>query len=486
MFKSIITNNQLVSETANDYFKNIYGDSYRSDISFISTLRALAAPRMNDGDSLSVVFNSSRYSESDIKSVSSTSAVKAICSGFDERSGGRIFIHNFCNSTQENNHACLELIKKQFCSVYKGWHRLEKVTEFYHKQFLVMCFINPEHKSVAIFIDNMDVRKMHYLQCSIFAFLPWYFDPKEGVSELEMELINSLRDKTSTRYEDTIKKIAAQYDFRAAKIRKLLSKFETKFEERECETLRDIIEEANEKISSLNRQIGEQLRNKNEFEIKLLGLEKKIADASEDSEIMEYFLCNDKLVLINVRNNKLVFGVKTNLEYFDEDMADAAIRNKHSYLYYPNGYDGSGYIPAESIEKLMNAIFIDQILKIKICAAYEFDLNGAVFGMQHYPFDSEFNDYMPNPHIDGYRCLGNYQITINELLQERDYITAIEQCIASAKSLNFGDSTVMSLFSKTIYQISEYNNRCIELPDGRIVNPKEAISWLEEQEGKDE
>ena len=31
-----------------------------------------------------------------------------------------------------------------------------------------------------------------------------------------------------------------------------------------------------------------------------------------------------------------------------------------------------------------------------------------------------------------------------------------------------------------------YNNKCIELPDGRVVKPAEAIKWLEQQEESDE
>lgn len=485
MFKDIIMTTPLVNENANSYFQNIYGDSFNGDISFISTLRALVAPRMGDDDVLSIKFRSSNYSAGAIAGASTTNAIKTICEYFYQNDEGSIYIHNFYHSEQDSNVACLELMKSSFCKVFPGWVRLEKVTDFYHKQFLTMCFINPDKKSVAIFVDNMDIRKMHYLQCSIFAFLPWYFDPKKGVNELEMELINSLREKTSGKYEEVISKIALQYDFRSSKIKRLLAGFETKFERIECNNVRAQIDRVRDSIDSLNRQIGDKLRTKSGLEIRLLGLESKISSTSEDSEIMEYFLCNSNLELLNVYDETMIFGVKTYIEYFDEDMAASAIRNKQSYLYTPGG-DTSRRIPEESIEKLMNAIFIDQTLKIKICAAYEFDLNGAVTAKQYHDFDNNFDHCMPNPHIDGYGCLGNYHRAINELLEKRDYITAIEQCIASAKSLNFGDSPVMGLFSRAIHKVDcTYNNKCIELPDGNVVDPKGAIAWLEEQEGAD-
>lgn len=84
--------------------------------------------------------------------------------------------------------------------------------------------------------------------------------------------------------------------------------------------------------------------------------------------------------------------------------------------------------------------------------------------------------------------MGNYQRAINELLKNHNYIGAIEQCVASCRSLNFADSTVMQEFMRRLYGLSDYNVniRCIELPDGRVVEPKEAIVWLKEQEGENE
>ena len=81
--------------------------------------------------------------------------------------------------------------------------------------------------------------------------------------------------------------------------------------------------------------------------------------------------------------------------------------------------------------------------------------------------------------------MGNYSATINQLLKDNDYIGAIEQCIASCKSLNFGDSTVMEEFMLRLYGISDQhvNIRCIELPNGEVVTPKNAVKWLREQEG---
>ena len=81
-----------------------------------------------------------------------------------------------------------------------------------------------------------------------------------------------------------------------------------------------------------------------------------------------------------------------------------------------------------------------------------------------------------------YACLGNYQRTINECLLEHDYISAIEQCVASCKSLNFGDYTVMDTFMDKMYRGTQ---KCIVLPSGETVTIKKAVEWLN-TEGENE
>ena len=71
-----------------------------------------------------------------------------------------------------------------------------------------------------------------------------------------------------------------------------------------------------------------------------------------------------------------------------------------------------------------------------------------------------------------------------ERLTENDAIGAIEQCVSSCKSLNFGDSVVMETFMNRLCNIDGYEfNKCIELPDGSVVNIKDAIKWMNDQEG---
>ena len=164
-------------------------------------------------------------------------------------------------------------------------------------------------------------------------------------------------------------------------------------------------------------------------------------------------------------------------------MAEQIINRATSFVYRPDGGSGHTGAAAEKMKKLMTEIFVSEEprLRIRVCASYRFDLNGSVAPNGHRDFGAEYGDYLPNPHINDYNCMCNYTTTINRLLRNHDYIGALEQCVASCKSLNWGDSAVMTSFMRSMWGNGN-NNRCIELPDGRIVKPNEAISWLEQQE----
>ena len=482
MFKTSISSTPFTSDAANSYFTNITGGIFGTDCSFLATLRALVAPRIKEGESVNLVFGSSDYTADTIRSVPADRAVAAICNNYNMNMAGQVFVHSL-RADSDSNLANMKIIADRFVSVFPGYHRLDKFAEFYRKSFAVDCYINPELKSVIIFADCLDIRKMHYLQVSILAFLPWYLNQQEGITEDELALVKSLREKSSEEYERCLAKLAEQYDFRTARIRQMLRGFETRYEKIECDRVRQMIENIDREIDRLNNGIGEQFTKRNEQCIRLLGLEQKVANGGDDSEIMEYFLCNTKLVLERVTNTDMYFAVKDYLEYFDRDMAEQIINRSSSFVYRPGGGSGHTGAAAEKMKKLMTEIFVSEEprLKVRVCAAYRFDLNGSVSPQGHHSFGSEYMGYLPNPHINNYNCMGNYTSTINRLLKNRDYIGALEQCIASCKSLNWGDSMVMTSFMRSMWG-DEGNNRCIELPDGRVVKPNEAINWLEQQE----
>ncbi len=488
MFQEYITKEQtpFTSEVADTFFKNIDGSllaaSIGNECSFTATMRALIAPRMTEDETLVIIGDNTGTNNPSYSNADKLSVMQDFVPGFLPNMEGRLYIYNVSNSNNTAN-GKFDFIDHNFEELHEGWHRLVKITDFFRKTFRVMCFINPAIHSTILFVEREDFGKLHYLQCATFAFLPWFLERDKEITEDEMNLINSLRKKTSSEYIKCLNKMAEKYDFRTMSIKNLLDGFETRFETAEINRIEQKIEDLTEGILDFNRRIGELLKEKRDQETILLGYQTRVNNAGE-SEIMDYFLSNKNLVLESVTDTLIIFGVKTYVEYFDEDMAEKIINNKQSYIYRPNGRACNNIIPEDDMEKFMRAIFIDRVLKLRFCAIYTFALQGNVTAPSHYPYSYEFTGYMPNTHTDRYSCLGNYQRVINEYLLKNDYIGALEQCVASCSSLNLGDVPVMEEFMRQIYGISQYDTStcCIELPNGDVVKPKEAIEWLKSQE----
>ena len=484
MFNNVIRSTLFSSGAANNALSNIYGDSWQGDVSFVSTLRALMAPRLKDDDEICLhMLHRSAYSRQTISGNPDKDCILALNNGFNLDNIDTIRIVEVNGYGEDDIAATFELIERSFTAIYDGWVRLEKVTDFYRKQFKVLCFVNSSKRSVIIYVDALNHAKLHYLQCSILAFLPWYFDPDDGVLDIEMSLIESLRERSSDKYEQILRQMASGYDFRSRSIKKYLSNFETQYNKAMLQSLRKDMDNYTVKIREYNDLIGDALRRKDEVATRLFGLEKKISQNENNSEIMDYFLCNTHLSLIHTNESRIKFGVSDYISYFDEDILRSVIDNPNSYMYR------DGVISCDDMERLVRAIFIDQTLRIKVCAVYVIDLIGGVDCWYHYNFrgDSDFHNCMPNIHIDHYQCLGNYHMTINELMSDHNYIGAIEQCIASCKSLNFGDVTVAETFFDALYGIDDYYsafNNCIELPNGTVVDPEGAVEWLNSEDEK--
>ena len=484
MFRNTIAETPFTNNIADECFPNITGESYRGDTTFVASLRALVAPRIPEGESIQLMYTSSDY---DASSIQRGYKRTTNCVYEDEyHSDGDIVIHSFDNN-EENNKAWLDKMKDCFVKAYPEFILVEKLEIFFSQTFYTLCFINPEHRRVVIFCDALEPKLMHYLQLSIPIILPWYFGEGKEIDKwgAEYELLYSFKEKTPDRYLELMAKLAEPYDFRAAKIKTLLRDFETRYERAERENIRIQINSIINDIDSYNRAIGDLLRRKRDKEIRLMGLDTKIGEDGEQSEIMDFFLCNKNISLDSVSDNgDMYFTVKGYLENFEDEAAERYISNDTSYIYRPNGRVCNNYIEHDDMKLLMTALFVDQTLRMRVCSKYRFNINGNVTGLAQADYPPEYNTYMPNPHIDYYHCLGGYQKLINEMLADNNYIGAITQCIASCQSINFHDSPVMENFMRNIYGIPTHTvtNHCIELPNGEVVDPSGAIEWLKAQE----
>ncbi len=482
MFRSSVQSTAFTSPGAEEYFSSrIYGMNYNGDVSFLSTLRALLGPRTKEGDTVCLQFNQVNGARVETASIGDVPRHIAPPGGlYDDANTITISNVSTVFMNDDNRDKVMDKIKKAFKNI-EGYAEYPEIATFYQKAFNVLCFINPIIHNVIVYVENLDLRKLHYLQVSTLALFQWYFNKEQSITEDEMALIKSLRETNETEYLNCLNKLASAYDFRSACIRKLLTGFESQHDRLRLEELYAQLVNYDSRIQEYMNRISNQLREKENTRVNIMGLEKKLADpSSENSELMEYFIANKKLILDRVEDSTVFFTVKDYITYFDKEAAEQVINNPRSPFYNRS----SARVSDDKIKKLLTEIFLTDKprLRIKTCAAYSVNVAGRdVHGRSRYSYSSECSDCIPNMHIEHHSCIGDYAQIFAELLTEGNYVGIIEQCIASCKSLNFYDGTVIMEFAYSLITGADYNNKCIELPDGTVVKPADAVRWLDEQ-----
>lgn len=480
MFNKEIYALTLTSDIANEIFPNICGDGYNGDNTFLATLRALLAPRMKEEDFVNLNVKVRADRESTVKGMSDDSFVSEVAYGI----GNNTILICGLNGTASAISVSMQKIGNAFLKNFDGYEELKDLRVFTQKQADIRFYINREIRSTAIFVGAMNTRIWHFIQSLISRLTPWYFEDNP-LEEKERALVTSLTQKYAPSYELLIKEFAELYDFRSRKIQKMLGDFETSAKRRQLNTVESSL---NNKEVSIDRNVNQYLeliREREQLLIQKAGLIQMINEGRNNSEIADYFICNKHLEPVSTEESRLKFIVRCYLENFDPDMYERISENFRGYMYTEYNVTCDTFIPNEARKKLLDAIFSDEpLLKVKMCAYYNIDLQGSVSSSSGYGYPDEYKDCIPNPHLQRHNCLGNHKRYIEECLRSGNNIGAIEQCISSAKSINVGESATFPSFLYALFSSACKN--VIELPDGTSCTPKEAYEWLIKQESASE
>lgn len=488
MFGRRITDSPFASPEAKVLIPNITvsdinDDTIAFDKSFMSTARALLPFVMQD-DVLNIVYMEVRMEENN----PSVRDIVDRCnlSNKNDVEHTLKFI-NLTGDYSENQNKVKAWFSQINGNIAKhkesaGWHFVHKVSDSYKQSGMwVSCLINKELKSSILFGNIEDVRQLHLLQFCFPAYLPWYFENKQKLFKEDRpecyKLIMGLMQKEPDEYVEALSEIAKLYDFRQAKIRRMLAGFEKRIHENDLIRVEQDLDSKDAAFSDLQKRISDLMKERNELIVRYAGLRAILDSDDSENEIMEYFLSNPNIHLENVDDDTLTFVATSYLNYFDNDNAITIHQNRHSTVYSCSSFN------YDDTSALIKAIMIDRVLKVRFCAAYRLTLGRQVSGVSNYGYGHEYDSYLPNPHIDVHSCLGNYQYTLNEMVRDGNYIGAIEQCIASVQSLALEDPSARIFFENVARNTGK---AFIETPDGQILTAKEAIDWLKAREEKEE
>ena len=466
MFAKEISQMTLTNDIAGRLFDNINAANYCMDRTFAATLRALLHKRLPAGQSIALTL---------VPIISSVTAPDIIAGNIRMLNMGHNYtIYIVFPQNKSAGSQMLDTVRSSFGEgkQYFDTHRVQEDLRIFYIRKLDGLFYTNDNSTI-IFLDYLDIRRFHALQMMIPKYLPKLFTDTPLSAE-ETSLLKSLGAKSSDEYERLIESFAHKMDIRGEIIRARLKGFETVFEREQAQDVERIIEKYQRDYQTMLDNLRCTVNSIQEQQIILAGLKCRIdSEDHGESELMEYFLCNKQLSIIKVSGTQLEFVVHGYADIFDEEAFDAYAGNHSSCLY--RGI--SSKVTKEDMELLYRAIFSDNSLKLRICAAYRADMRNSITPLREYIFPPESKTYLPNPHIQRFGCIGGYATRFSEYMHNRDYIGAIDQAAVSARNLNFHDSTVMETLA---HALSNTTIKCIEDADGNLMTPREAIKRLEE------
>lgn len=477
MFTNRINDIAMSSVYADELFPNFHADELMGDTSFLASLRAFLHSRIEEGEEVVMHKFSVNYAKEEAACM-----LDEIKTAAEKVLNNYILIYSLDGNT-ENNDACFEALKKVDPEKLfgEGWTRMNDVE---HKFTIgdgktgCQAFSNYEECKSVIIVERLNLSKWHLFQ----ALIPRYFKKLFMVhprTEIETEIALSLVDKDGyEKYLSAMAKIASQFDFKSAKIRKELAGFEKRFERERLKAKERELEDVRFNIQRIQNEFSDYFKREDLLTTEIFGLNDKIRRGeSSDNEIMEMFIKNEGLELIRANGASLEFVILTEISNYDPEAAQSCINNPVSYMYdYTNDR-----MTSSDLKLLLNALFVEDRMRIRVLSAFSADFsNGIVNGIRGYQYAPELiSTRIPNYHIHDHACLGTNRELINAAMRTRDYSSVIDACWASASNYNFMDSAVGPKF---IQELCNGNKKFIALPDGTLLSPKEAVEWIKKQD----
>jgi len=351
------------------------------------------------------------------------------------------------------------------------FNRRDELRVFYARKLNALFFTDEDGKNTFIFTSKMELKHFHALQMMIPKYLPRLFSD-DSLTEAEIALLKSTGNKSAVEYETILRDFADSLDFRSETIRIKLAGFEAMSERIRIDEIRIEInryqQDYDNSLSTL-REISQKLQTSKYI---LAGLEGGLNTQSSDSELVEYFMCNKNLTVIQTFRTTLEFIAHGYVDIYDEDAFNQYVGNHRGYLYT----EINPSITKLQMERLYRAIFNEGRYKLRICAAYTVEMHSGLKAFRNYTFPDESKTYFPNPHIQQFGCIGTYAGRFQEYMDRKDYVGAIDQAVVSARNINFYDSSVMSGFAQSF---SRTTLKCLEKSDGTLLTPQDAILEME-------
>lgn len=486
MFNKNLGTCPLTDDSSNYFFTNIigYGEwHFKRDYTLLALTRALLFKRLKPEDgNFNVKIRNANYST---RTLSQHNPITIFNAMVDDSSLYRSITLCYVSSDQEAAARIFEMLDDKdtgFASTYK-YREATDLRQFASQHHInARFYFNDSTRSTVIVVDQMELRSYHFIVSLMPRYIKWYLEEQPLDAE-EIQLCKSLTDRYSLKYEKMIAEFCSRIDFRSHRIKRLVGDFEKKSRQSQLRDAERRVSDANSRVQSNLDQYMALIKQLDDERIRFEGIKQMINNASDSSELIEYFIRNKYINPTAANDRNLDVTIHSYLDVFDPEQARRMIGRDSSVMFTGYGIsdNNSVFRTLASRKKFLTALFSDEpLFKIRTCAHFRLDLRGEVTPSRGYNYPvEEYQDMIPNPHLDRFECLGQNRDMMRKRLLAGDTVGCLMQCVASTKCLNMSDTTVVQYFMGRLFNS---DNKIIELPDKTRMTCAEAFEWMLNQE----
>lgn len=355
-----------------------------------------------------------------------------------------------------------------------GWVALDTppypVAPFLTAASETRVYANINLKKTVIFVRQPTERWIDMLCSSMFRVLPWYFT--EEMSDGETALFRAISKKDADAFNSIINTLCANYDFQAARFKKVLIGWNDGYRKKQILTLKSACEDYHRNIAQYQEEIARLFNKLEQSSVNLTALEAQ-GDSADDS-VYKFFMSHKQITIVTTQQNSdgnvMEYCVTDTIEYFD---ADAFVR------LYNNPHSSIGGAPKD-VKDILYAVFADNKGMFRVEGMFRL-VNLASIVARRGSTSGQFSEtHLPHPHLYHHACLGGNETYINNYLKEGNWDMAIEQTIAAVKNINFGDATVIREFVEDVQNNLDRSRRCILADNGKEMTLREFLAYIRE------
>ena len=343
----------------------------------------------------------------------------------------------------------------------------------------------------AIFINSRDMRFYHMLISFISLLFPSLFE-KKPLEEQDYNVIKALSKTSKDMFIQKIQEAVQPYvmEFRRLMLTNLLRLMHDK----KIESAKANVDNQRGRVRNAEDVFTNEIKRLKELIVIFEGMKATEQYDQPEEDLVDYLSHNKQIHNMTIEGSLLKFSVATLLNNYNPDAWETF--KQRGYIYegkynYDGRFDVSLLEPFKTREN--RKILLDNIFSespeftVKMAGNYILDLDSsATSTRRNYNYndaDPVFKGCMPNPHLKFYECLGGYKTRIGAALRDRNYIAAIELCIASAGSVDLDETE--QTFRPFLGYLMSSKEKVLRRKDGVDMTPEEALLYLIDKENKE-